>query len=196
MAHPLRVRILGALEKGEASPSELAQELEAPLGTVSYHVRQLAELKLIKLVKRTPRRGAVEHHYRLEARPSISEEAWGKAPPLVKEAYLSAVLSQVGDDVMDAANNGGFNREDIHISRLPLTLDEKGFFAVARELETLVQRLKEIEQESRKRLEEADHEGQIEAKSVFMLFETTQPVPPTDELAAVREAKASAETAT
>jgi DNA-binding transcriptional ArsR family regulator len=193
MAHPLRVRILGALEKGEASPSELAQELEAPLGTVSYHVRQLAELKLIKLVKRTPRRGAVEHHYRLEARPSISEEAWGKAPPFVKEAYLSAVLSQAGDDVMDAAGSGGFDREDIHLSRLPLTLDGEGFFAVARELEALVQRLKEIEQDSRKRLERVNHDGQIQAKSVLMLFESPTAVPPAGEATAPRGKRASAE---
>src|SRR2546423_12946983 len=55
-AHPLRIHILGMLGDGVASPSEIAGELGAPLTHVSYHVRQLAGLGLIKLVKTT--RGA------------------------------------------------------------------------------------------------------------------------------------------
>src|SRR3712207_2003998 len=75
LAHPLRVRILGVLDERVASPSELAEELDAPLGNVSYHVRILASLGLIRLVKETPRRGSVEHHYEAVPRPMISEEA-------------------------------------------------------------------------------------------------------------------------
>ena len=61
LAHPLRVQILGALERRTASPNELAEELGAPLGNVSYHVRQLASAGLLKLAtgqrcRRTPRR--------------------------------------------------------------------------------------------------------------------------------------------
>jgi DNA-binding transcriptional ArsR family regulator len=61
------VRALAILTEREASPSELAEELGEPLGNVSYHVRLLHELGLIDLVGTTPRRGAIEHHYR--ARP-------------------------------------------------------------------------------------------------------------------------------
>src|SRR3954465_5470173 len=86
MAHPLRLQILDALEHRTASPSELAEELDSPLGNVSYHVRQLPGPGLLNLVKETPRRGAVEHYYRLQARPQISDEAWGSAPTVVKEA--------------------------------------------------------------------------------------------------------------
>ena len=67
LAHPLRVRALAILTEREASPSELAEELDEPLGNVSYHVRLLHDLGLIELVRTTPRRGAIEHHYR--ARP-------------------------------------------------------------------------------------------------------------------------------
>jgi DNA-binding transcriptional ArsR family regulator len=68
LAHPLRVRILADLERRTSSPRELSDELGEPLGNVSYHVRQLAGLGLVKLVKTTPRRGAVEHHYRASTR--------------------------------------------------------------------------------------------------------------------------------
>ncbi|MEA2125613.1 MAG: hypothetical protein QOI80_2395 [Solirubrobacteraceae bacterium] len=57
------------MDGGEASPKELASQLDEKLGNVSYHVRILARLGLIELVRETPRRGAVEHHYRSTPRP-------------------------------------------------------------------------------------------------------------------------------
>jgi len=67
-AHPLRARILADLERQTSSPRELSDELGEPLGNVSYHVRQLAGLGLVRLVRTTPRRGALEHHYRAVGR--------------------------------------------------------------------------------------------------------------------------------
>lgn len=69
LGHPLRARILGALDEHEASPKELAVRLDEKLGNVSYHVRILVRLGLIELVRETPRRGAVEHHYASVPRP-------------------------------------------------------------------------------------------------------------------------------
>lgn len=66
--HPLRVRILVALSERRASPSELASEWEVSLGVVSYHVRRLEAAGLIRLTKKVPRRGAVEHYYRANKR--------------------------------------------------------------------------------------------------------------------------------
>jgi DNA-binding transcriptional ArsR family regulator len=75
LAHPLRTRILAALENRTASPSELSEELDASLGVLSYHVRRLTALGFLKLVKRVPRRGAVEHYYTAVARPRITDDA-------------------------------------------------------------------------------------------------------------------------
>src|SRR4051794_21729807 len=142
MAHPLRLRILGALEHRTASPSELAEELGAPLGNVSYHVRQLHGLGLLKLVKETPRRGAVEHYYRLERRPHITDKAWASAPAIVKEAMLGGVLARVAEQVNDAVDGGGFDRTDAHLSRLPMTFDNEGFSDAGREFSEFVKKLK------------------------------------------------------
>ena len=87
LGHPLRARILAHLDAGEASPKELAAALGEKLGNVSYHVRILARLGLIELVRETPRRGAVEHHYRAVPRPeevvnvdlSLSAAGWDAA---------------------------------------------------------------------------------------------------------------------
>ena len=73
LAHPLRVRILDAIENASSvlrgrpsmSPVELHRELGEPLSGVSYHVTVLARLGAIELVDTAPRRGAVEHYYAL-----------------------------------------------------------------------------------------------------------------------------------
>jgi DNA-binding transcriptional ArsR family regulator len=65
-SHPLRIRIVLALaDQNESSPMELAERVEAPLGTVSYHVRYLADLGAIELRRMVPRRGALQHYYAL-----------------------------------------------------------------------------------------------------------------------------------
>jgi DNA-binding transcriptional ArsR family regulator len=174
MAHPLRLRILGALEHRTASPSELAQELDAPLGNVSYHVRQLHGLGLLKLVKETPRRGAVEHYYRLERRPHITDKAWAAAPDIVKEAMLGGVLARVAEQVNEAVSTGGFDRADAHLSRLPMTFDAKGFGDAAREFGEFVKKLKQIEEESRSRLEDGEHDGELPTLVVLMMFEALE----------------------
>lgn len=64
LSHPTRTRILDYLQLHDrASPAEMATAFTMPIGTVSYHVRRLESLGYIKLVKRTQRRGAIEHHY-------------------------------------------------------------------------------------------------------------------------------------
>lgn len=171
LAHPLRVRILGILENRVASPSEIAEEISAPLGNVSYHVRMLAEFGLIRLVRRTPRRGAVEHHYEAVGRLRISDNAWAQVPLLVKEAIIGATLGQIGDYVNGAAAAGGFNRPDAHASRMPLVLDEQGMAELSRETTKLFERAQEIQRESHDRLLAADHEGELNAGLVMMLFE-------------------------
>jgi DNA-binding transcriptional ArsR family regulator len=93
LGHPLRARILTELDSGESSPKELAARLDEKLGNVSYHVRILARLGLIELVRTTPRRGAVEHHYRSLPRPgavlhlelSLDDRGWTEASAAFEE---------------------------------------------------------------------------------------------------------------
>ena len=72
MAHPLRARILAALDGQELSPVELARVLDASLGVVSYHVRVLADAGVVELARTTARRGAIQHHYRLSEAGAVT----------------------------------------------------------------------------------------------------------------------------
>jgi DNA-binding transcriptional ArsR family regulator len=169
-AHPLRIHILGMLDDRVASPSEIATELDAPLTHVSYHVRQLAALGLIKLVKTTPRRGAVEHHYTAQIRPQITDEAWGQTPDIVKKNLVTGWVSQVGAHVQAAAAEGGFDREDNHQSRSAMMLDDKAFTAISRELKKTLDKIDKIAAEASARVKK-DPDSGFRATAVMMLFE-------------------------
>jgi DNA-binding transcriptional ArsR family regulator len=172
LTHPLRIQILAALDERTASPSELADELGAPLGNVSYHVRQLAGLGLIKLVKRTPRRGAIEHHYKAVGRPQISDDAWAGTSATVKDAVVGAALGDLGNAVTSAAAAGGFSRPDAHLTRTQVTLDERGWKDLDNELNATLARVQKIADASAKRLAKAGPDGEQAATVVTMLFGT------------------------
>ena len=132
LSHPLRVRILALLQERTASPRELAEWLDATLGTVSYHVRTLHDFGLIELVKTTQVRGAIAHHYKAKVRPRVSDEAWASAAPIVKQAAVGAALQTVDDYARASAAAGGFDRAEAHLSRTNLRLDAKGWQQAAR----------------------------------------------------------------
>lgn len=173
LAHPLRAQVLGILQERRASPRELADELRAPLGNVSYHVRILADLKLIKLVKKTPRRGAIEHHYEALSMARISDAAWGDTPNIVKNAMVASALGEVGRSVYEAAAAGGFDRPDAHLTRTRLRLDERGWIELGETLMKLLERAERIQEQSTKRLQRTNHEGEREGSLLMMLFESS-----------------------
>ena len=174
LAHPLRTRLLSALEDRTASPSELAAELDVPLGVLSYHIRRLTALGFLKLVRRVPRRGAVEHYYTATIRPPVTDEAWGATPGIVKQASITGALSQLGSQVSAAAAAGGFNAAEARISQAAVSLDEQGWRELASELAALAARVEEIDNQSRQRLDTTSAEppeSRHEAKIVLMLYE-------------------------
>jgi DNA-binding transcriptional ArsR family regulator len=181
LSHPLRVRILALLQERTASPRELAEWLDATLGTVSYHVRTLHDFGLIELVKTTQVRGAIAHHYKAKIRPRVDDEAWASAAPIVKQAAVGAALQTVDDYARASAAAGGFDRSEAHLSRTSLRLDDKGWQQAAKACEKLLADLAKIEEAAARRLEKAPGgDGASDAAMVLMMFEAvklTQPDP-------------------
>lgn len=171
LTHPLRVSILGILEERTASPREISDELDAPLGVVSYHVRQLARLGLAKLERTRQRRGALEHYYSAKQRPVVTSEAWATVPTIVKQATIRATLSKISEQVNRAADAGGFEDPSIHLSRTSIALDRKGWEQLSTKLDRLLADFDRIETAAAKRLAATDHADQIEAVAVLMMFE-------------------------
>jgi DNA-binding transcriptional ArsR family regulator len=171
LAHPLRVQILSKLEDRIASPSDLATELDAPLGNVSYHVRTLADLGLVKLVKRRTRRGAVEHYYQARGRAQVSNRAWAQVPGVVKRSMVGVALEQAVDQAGAAAATGGFDHEDSNLSRQSVTLDAEGFGELSQAVGRLHEELNGIQDRSATRLKNAGAAAAVQAGLVTMLFE-------------------------
>ncbi len=160
LAHPLRVRILTALHRGISSPNQLAQELDEPLGNVSYHVKTLLEYDCVELVKTEPRRGAVEHFYRATERAFFSDADWAKIPASARKGIEGVILESIGQDATAALTEGTIDaRTDSHITRTPFVLDEAGWTEMSKLLgETLEQAMK-IGEESASRLADEKGEG-------------------------------------
>jgi len=175
LAHPLRVRILTILEQQTASPNQLANELGVPLGNVSYHVRMLAKLGLIKLVSKRQRRGAIEHFYKAEARPVISDDVWAQVPDLVKSAMVQAGLGGTMSYIATAAQDGGFNHADAHLSRTTFEVDEEAWQEASKELAAVFHRLAALSTRTAERLADTEHDGRRTASVVLMLFEGGEP---------------------
>ena len=65
LSNSLRAKALNLIAEGVASPKSIAEKLDADVRAVAYHVRVLKRLGCIELVETKPRRGAVEHIYRV-----------------------------------------------------------------------------------------------------------------------------------
>jgi DNA-binding transcriptional ArsR family regulator len=193
--HPLRVRILAMLQERTASPVELADWLGSRLGTVAYHVRTLHQLGLIELVDETRVRGAVAHHYRAKERPAVSDEAWGQASPMAKQAAVGASLQTIDEYARASAAAGGFDRKDAHLSRMRMELDEQGWRELSQVATELIGRAQEIEKQAKKRIAGDPHaEGVTAAGLAVMLFEAlrlTDQAPPLDGAGAKRTRRSS-----
>lgn len=170
LAHPLRVSILSALEHRTASPSQLAEELDVPLPNLSYHIRMLVQLDLLKLVKTRPRRGAIEHYYQAKGPVAVTDQAWAEVPGLVKEAVVSNTLQRVGKQVEAAAALGGFEDNASVLAPSTLKLDQKAWKELSRKLIELDQYAAKLQQEAEKRRKDSDHLDEMDVGVVLMLF--------------------------
>jgi DNA-binding transcriptional ArsR family regulator len=159
LAHPLRVQLLSALNEGVASPNELAKRLNEPLTNVSYHVRMLHDLGCIELVETEPRRGALEHYYRAIMRPFFGDRDWKRLPKNARGSISDAVLQLVWDDAAESIKTGQFDdRENRHLSRSVLCVDQQGWDELNELLVETLDRAMQIQADSASRAAKDDTE--------------------------------------
>jgi DNA-binding transcriptional ArsR family regulator len=171
IGHPLRLRLLTIFNERVASPSDLAAELGEPIGNVSYHTRILARLGCVELVKTKQVRGAVEHYYRAVVRPVFSDDDWAELPQSIRKSLAGAVLTEIADDMAASASEGGFDRDEVHLSRTTLTLDQQGWQQVNELLQELHEGALEIQAQSAARLHSDGAQESEAAVMALMLFE-------------------------
>jgi DNA-binding transcriptional ArsR family regulator len=164
------MRILTVLNQRVASPKELARELDESLGNVSYHTRKLLELDCVELVREEKRRGALEHYYRAMERPILSSDDLDKIPLSVRRGIADGILTQIGKDLRGAAEQGGFDRTDVYLSRTPLALDDEGWEALGERLAELHEEALTLQAQSADRVAKAQG-ATFTANLTLLMFE-------------------------
>jgi DNA-binding transcriptional ArsR family regulator len=130
--HPIRVKALTILSERIASPKEISEQIDAPLSNVSYHVRVLDKLGLVEIMEEESVRGSVAHFYKAVERPLIDNPDWERLDPKVRSAFSGYVIETLMSDAAKSLASGVFDRrEDRHLSRTPLLLDERGWRRIA-----------------------------------------------------------------
>ncbi len=175
LTHELRVEILGILNERIASPNELAKELGEGLSQVSYHVKVLRDFECIKLVKTTPRRGAVEHYYRATSRAFLADRDWNRLPDSIRPGLSADLLELIVGDGVAALEEGTFDaRKDRHLSRTLLIVDELGWRDLIDVLKSTREEVEEIQAKSSGRLAKSG-ESELTVSAALMGFEIPEP---------------------
>jgi hypothetical protein len=150
----------------------LALELNQPLGKVDYHVKELVRFKCVELVSTRPVRGATAHYYRAIRRPFFHAEDWQLMPRAAKQGISGSIINMIGRDAMQSLDAGAFDRrEDRHLSRTPLVLDERAWKELSAALDEVMERGFDLQAEAAERLAQSKEEG-ISARLVLIVFES------------------------
>jgi DNA-binding transcriptional ArsR family regulator len=179
LGHPIRVSALTILTEGVASPKQIATELDMPLSNVSYHVRVLDELGLIQIVEEENVRGSVAHFYRAVQREVITHSDWQRLNSKVRSAFSGQVMEALIADAAGSLASGHFDRrEDRHLSRTRMVLDEKGWQRVADIQGKALQAILKEEKAAAGRLSRSSSEGIHVVAGMLCIEVPADKVPP------------------
>ena len=155
IGHPVRMRLLARLNERVASPVELARELGESVQLVSYHVRILRELEFVELVSTTPRRGAVEHHYRATRRAFVSDADYAAMPKDVRAELAGVALERILGQAVEAHAAGVFaDSVDSNLSAGDFILDEQAWRQLTEKVAEVVEYAMELQAEAAPRLQD------------------------------------------
>jgi DNA-binding transcriptional ArsR family regulator len=173
VAHPLRAKALDVLAQRTASPTEIAQELNAPdVSKVAYHVRKLLEVGAIELVDERKVRGAVEHFYRARVLPYLTEEEFASLTIDQRKAFTTYIIQLGLASITRSIDAGTFDaRPERYLTRLPCLVDETGWRELAELHGELYERTMRIREESANRIAGDPEQPVIKATQLAMFFE-------------------------
>lgn len=158
MSHPLRVRILYAMNSPErrCSATDIAEETGIDVKRLSYHMRELASLGFVEQVDERPVRGSLEKIYA----PIKGVEAWAleylAMPPALKQILAANVLRHGVEALGAAIDAGTFDaRDDSMLGQDTFWADERGAQEAMAILDGALKSLLEVRENAKARLTEA-----------------------------------------
>jgi DNA-binding transcriptional ArsR family regulator len=138
-SHPLRPRLLFALDQAPASPSQLAARLGERLERVAYHMKRLEALGLIEVVSTYRVRGGVGHVYRTVRPAELDDREWTRLENPERQRLIDATSADILAGMRTADQAGTITADDVHISRSMMLLDPAARAAVNAILEATIE---------------------------------------------------------
>jgi DNA-binding transcriptional ArsR family regulator len=108
LSHPLRVRILEAVQGHPASTSELAEQMGRSVGVIAYHANTLLACGCLEIVETLPREGSVEHRFGIAPACFVDAAEWSRADDEIRcdvtEATMRALMDRASKVIGLAAS--------------------------------------------------------------------------------------------
>jgi DNA-binding transcriptional ArsR family regulator len=178
LGHPLRQRILLALNEHEASPTELARRFDLPLQNVAYHIKILREANAIELARTSPVRGAVEHFYRATSRAEIDDEHWSELPLSVRRSLFDKTIDEIWQNLVAASAFGGLDDPQTHVSWLNLDLDQETYQEIVELLAETLDQAMELQAKAANKRASSPTPREAKPTQVAILHYGRPPQPP------------------
>jgi DNA-binding transcriptional ArsR family regulator len=160
VGHRIRIEVLGILNEGPRSPSEIAKQIDQGLSKVGHHIKELVDSGCIELARVEQVRNTNEHFYRAVELPFVSDEEARDLPPEVKQEFAAVILQAIMAEGLAALWAGKLNSDDdIWMSWRWFNLDAEGRREVADEQAASWARVIDIEGRSAARLAETGDAG-------------------------------------
>jgi DNA-binding transcriptional ArsR family regulator len=176
VGHRIRIEVLGILNEGPRSPSELAKLIHQPLTTISHHIKELVDSGCIELARVEKVRNADQHYYRANQLPFISDDEADLLPPEVKQEYAAVILQAIMAEGLGALWAGRMSDDPtVRMMWRWFNLDAQGRQELADEQRESWERIVEIEARSTARRVESG-EGATSMVATMMSFERARPV--------------------
>jgi len=162
VAHPLRVRLLGALRiNGPATASQLAREFGESSGSTSYHLRQLARYGFIEEDPEQPnareRRWRARHRYTSWRDSDFIEDPEGREAAKFMRERQRELAAATARRFEAAAEAGAWSREWIDAAGM----NDFVVRLTPADLTTLIDRIKELVEEYAARSADAPDAEQV-----------------------------------
>lgn len=169
LSNPTRQQILDLLVEGPSSPVRMQRRMDnVSLNLVSHHIKVLKELGCIELVETKKKRGATEHIYRVIRPNMFSAEEWLKVEAAKRPPLTTNILRMISEDSTRAFFENRFDeKDDNHLSRTVLELDQEGW---SEAVEALRRALDEILEANAKSAERSQRSGEkLESSRVMIM---------------------------
>jgi len=175
VGHRIRVEMLGILNEGPRSPSELSRMIHQPITTIGHHIRELVNSGRIELARIEKVRNADQHFYRAVELPFVTDEEAEELPFEVRQEYAAVILQALMAEGLAALWAGKLSTDPVWMSWRWFNLDERARREVLAEQAAFWKRVTDIEGESTNRMAET---GEFATSTIVaaLNFERFRPV--------------------